>query len=503
MSFSINRNVFANYLGQGWSALANLLFIPVYVRFVGVESYGLIAIFAALNSWFTLLDLGMTPTMGRVMGTMTDDPRSILTSRDLLRTIEILAVAAAITTVVATASIAHWISTEWIHVADLKPEVVARAFQIFGLMTSLRFLEGIYKACIAGLNRQVLLNVLSCTFVTLRSVGAVAVLAWAAQSIEAFLVWQTAVSGLAVLSFALVTYSLLPRAKRTGRFSMTAIRSVQTFAGGMTLITGLSLALTQADRVILSRMLSLHDFGIYALATTAAGGLLYLVSPVTTAAYPRLCQFFARADHASFAETFHHSSQLITVLAGSAAIVIIALAPEIMLLWTQDSEISIAAAPLLRCLAAGTLLNCLMWVPYHAQLANAWTSLSVRLNIVAVLVVVPAMIIGVNSYGAIGAAWAWIALNAGYVVFGMRLMFRRILASEQVRWYWDDTGRPLLFGALAAYSFIWIWPSPQSLHWALLRTTTALAFVVLAAATSLPAFRRLLLGRANKTQAGP
>ena len=58
-------NVVANYLGQGWAALMGLAFVPLYVKILGAETYGLIGVFAVLQSCVTLLDLGLTPTLNR------------------------------------------------------------------------------------------------------------------------------------------------------------------------------------------------------------------------------------------------------------------------------------------------------------------------------------------------------------------------------------------------------------------------------------------------------
>ena len=38
-----------------------LVFVPVYIKYLGIESYGLIGFFASLQAWFALLDMGMTP----------------------------------------------------------------------------------------------------------------------------------------------------------------------------------------------------------------------------------------------------------------------------------------------------------------------------------------------------------------------------------------------------------------------------------------------------------
>ncbi len=64
---NVKYNIVANYLGQIWVGLIALVFIPLYIDYLGIEAYGLIALFAVMQSMFVLLDAGMTPTLNREM----------------------------------------------------------------------------------------------------------------------------------------------------------------------------------------------------------------------------------------------------------------------------------------------------------------------------------------------------------------------------------------------------------------------------------------------------
>ena len=84
----LKRNLIANFLGQGWTALMGLAFIPLYIKYLGMEAYGLIGLFALLQAWLSLLDMGMTPTLSREMARFTGGSHSAQSIRDLLRSIE-------------------------------------------------------------------------------------------------------------------------------------------------------------------------------------------------------------------------------------------------------------------------------------------------------------------------------------------------------------------------------------------------------------------------------
>ena len=421
-----------------------LIFVPLYIRFLGIEAYGLIGVFALLQAWLGLLDMGLTPTMSREMARFTGGSRDDQSIRDLLRSVEWVVFAIAIFIVIGIFLAAQWIANDWLKVEDLPITSVARAIAIMGVVTALRFVENIYRSSIIGLQKQVLLNTITGILATIRGLGAVGILAIISPTINAFFIWQAVVSIITVTALAVATYRSLPSHHQTGQFSIKSLNSISKFAGGMLAITLSSLLLTQADKVILSRMLNLENFGYYTLAATVATMLYVLLNPITQAVSPRFNQLFSQTNDDGFATAYHQAAQLVSVVVGSAAIVLFFFSDVLLELWTQDHIIARRSAALLSLLALGNLLNYVMWIPFLAQVACGWTELAIKINVCAIIFVVPATIWATLNYGAEGAASVWICLNLGYILFGAPLMYRRILKTEAFEWYFRDLACPLI-----------------------------------------------------------
>jgi O-antigen/teichoic acid export membrane protein len=62
---SLKRNILANHMGQAYVVVIGLVMLPVCVRYMRAEAYGLVGFFAMLQVWFHLLDMGLTPTVSR------------------------------------------------------------------------------------------------------------------------------------------------------------------------------------------------------------------------------------------------------------------------------------------------------------------------------------------------------------------------------------------------------------------------------------------------------
>lgn len=444
---ALRKNLVANFIGQGWSGLIGLLFVPLYIRYLGMEAYGLIGMFAVLQVWLVLLDMGMAPTLNREMARFAAGAHAPQSIHDLLRSLELIALAVSIAIALALWAVADWLASNWLQAGQLPVSEVAQAIAIMGAVAALRVVEGIYRGALLGLQRQVFFNLANSALATLRAAGALAVLVWLAPTAAAFFLWQGLVSLAAVAVLGVATHRSLPAAPRPPRFSRQALLEIRNFAGGMMAVMLLALLLTQVDKILLSRMLTLEAFGYYALATAVSGGLTLLINPVSQAFYPRFSEMVARGDGEGLVRSYHLSAQLVSALVAPVALMLIFFGQEIMALWTGDAELARKVAPLLALLSLGNLLNGMMHIPYALQLAHGWPGLAVRMNLVAVLLLVPAILWATPRFGAVGAATVWVVLNAGYVLLGMQMMHGRLIADEKTRWYVQDVAGPALAAA--------------------------------------------------------
>lgn len=425
-----------------------LAFIPLYIRYLGVEAWGLVGFMSMMQAWLTLLDMGLTPTLSREMARFKAEVHSAQSIRDLMRSMEVIygVVAAAVVGIVWL--IAPWVAVHWLSATHLSAESMAQAIGMMGLVLAARMSEQVYRGAIQGLQRQVWLNGALGVLATLRGVGAVGVLAWLDDSVEAFFMWQGLISLLTLVILARKTYHWLPPGERPACFDLDALVRIRHFAGGMAVTTLLALLLTQVDKLLLSKLVSLEEFGYYTLAASAAGALYFLVIPIFTAVSPRLTELVAKSEHQVLIDTYRQASQWLAALLTPVALVMAAFAEPILYVWTGNVSLTQQAGPLLTLLALGTLFHGFMYVPYAMQLAHGWTGFAIRANIVAVCFIVPAVGWAVPLFGAIGAAWAWLALTAGYVLIGAHFMHRRLLPGEKWRWYLEAVFKPLVIGSI-------------------------------------------------------
>lgn len=435
-----------------------LVFVPVYIKFLGVEAYGLIGVFATLYACFALLDVGLAPTLSREMARYTCGAHSPQGIRDLLRTLEFIYGVLTVMIALLVWAIAPWLAGTWLQAGQLPRSTVTGALTIMGGVISLRLWEGLYKGALQGMQRMVWLNAASALLATFRWAGAAAVVAWISPRIEAFFIWQGGVSLLGTVVFVRETYGTLPSVEHNSRFTSHALSGIWRFSVGLLAITVLGLLLSQMDKIILSHALSLETYGFYMVAATAASVLFQLIYPITNAVYPRLTELATRGDQAGLAEIYHRGCQLMSVIIIPPTLTTALFAEPLLSIWTRNSSVAEKTAPIVVPLVLGTMCNGFMNLPYMLQLAYGWTGLALRVNFVAVALIIPIILWSTAHYGAVGAAYAWFALNSGYVLFSIRLMHQKLLLTEMRRWYTHDIGMPLCAAALIGGIAWWISP---------------------------------------------
>jgi O-antigen/teichoic acid export membrane protein len=490
---SLKGNVIANYMGQGWTAIMGLAFVPLYIQALGIESYGLIGVFAILQAWMSILDLGLTPTLNREMARQRAGGHSNESIRDLLRSLEFVYLGLTLLMVAAVWLAAPWLAGEWLQTGQLPQAGVVTALRIMGVVLAARAFEQIYRGSLQGLQDQVWLNGAQAFIATLRWAGAWVIVAFLWPTVTAFFIWQGLVALLGIAILVTRTYWILPTASRAAHFSLAALRGIKAYASGMFASSVLSLILTQADKVIISRLLPIDQLGFYMLAATAAGGLLQLIVPMNAALFPRLTEQVEREDIVGLAATYHRACEWMAAIIVPPALVLTFFSEPVLLLWTGNSNLASTTALLLGLLSSGTLCNGLMNLPYMLQLAHGWTALSVKVNLVAVAIIVPAIIWAVPRWGATGAAAVWLALNAGYLVFSAHLMYRRLLPAAKWRWYRNAVALPVGGGSLVAAALAAALPLATSRLDAALSVTLAVTVLSLTVMALLPDVRQRLL----------
>ena len=266
----VKINIIANYGGASWNMIMNLAFVPLYIKFLGIESYGLIGFFASLQAVVFLIDMGLSATFNREIARLTVVPNSAQTMQNLLKTFSMIywgiALFAGVTFVLSAPLFAKY----WLKSTMIAHETIQYAIMLMGVGIALRWPANVYGGGLQGLQRQVVLNIINICLSTLRGFGAVLILWLISPTIIAFFIWQVIISLLQTISYFVAVNQFIPKSILPPRFDIALIRNLWKFAAGMAAISVVSTILMQMDKIVLSKLITLEQLGYYTLAGTIA-----------------------------------------------------------------------------------------------------------------------------------------------------------------------------------------------------------------------------------------
>lgn len=436
---SAKINIFASFVGQAWTALLGIIFVPIYLRYIGVESYGLIGIFMSLQTFLNLLDFGISPTLNREMARLSVSEKNAQEMHDLRRTLQIPNWLSAIAISLVLCILSPIIAKYWVTPKELSVSTITQAFLLISFSTGIQFLSGFNAGGLVGLQKQVLLNSINMFCGTLRSVGAWMVLAFITPTIQAFLWWQLLVAAIQAILTSIAFKKSLFYSTNKGRFRKDLLSRVWRFAAGMTGTGVLALVIAQTDKIILSRMLDLKEFGYYSVAITISSiTIAMIVGSISNVVYPKFSGLVSLGNENITIQYYHRACQLLSLLLIPTVVVIAFFSYEVVLIWARNSEIADYTHLLLTLVIIGSGLNGLFVLPHNLQMAYGWTRLGIYLLIVGILIILPLIIAGVYFYGAVGGISGWIIYNCLIGSMMVLIMHRRILKGEQWTWFFKD-----------------------------------------------------------------
>ncbi|WP_253185523.1 lipopolysaccharide biosynthesis protein [Burkholderia plantarii] len=443
----LKRSLIANYAGQVVTIVLGMVMVPVYVRHLGVEAYGLIAFNAVLLAWVQLLDLGLSPTLCRELARARDEAAT-REVRVLLQSLEKFVSGICLVLILLSGLAAPLFATGWLNASSLPPREVELAFVLMVLTMSARWLSSLYRGGMVGIDRQATLNTVIVIFAVLRAVLVVPLIA-AWPRVEVFFVWQLG----AILGEAATMRVLLGRAVGAPAWSRTFSREVLLARARLSLSIAFSALMwatsTQADKIILSKLLPLSAFGEFSMATLLAGGILLLASPIQQAFTPRFTADSVR-NAGSLKSSYFLASEIMMIAVMPVAILFASVPGLVFRLWSASLPMTPELLRILQCYALGNACSAVAGLCFLIQYAAGDLSLHIKGNLGFVAILVPAVLLGALHYGARGAAYAWLAINLAQLFLWVGVVHRRFLPGINARWYRGLASRGLVVLALGA-----------------------------------------------------
>ena len=452
----LKRTVLMSYVGQVYAALIALAAMPFYLHYLGAEAFGLVGFYVMLQAWAQLLDMGLTPALSRELSRYRAGDSTATDAWALVRMLEWLFGVVAVLFAALAFLARDWVALGWLHPDRLPPDEVALSIAIMGAMVGMRWLVGLYRGGLVGLEEQVRLQAAGMLIATLKAVGVLLALGHIEASARVFFLYQGVVAIAELLLFMAMFYKAMPRSGARIYPRWGELRQVGHFAGGMAFLSAMWVAIMQVDKLVLSRALSLADYGYFSLAVTVASGVMLLSAPLHQAVQPRFAILAIQGQELELTRLYRIVTQftvaLMCALAGTMAL----FAEPLLLAWTGDAEAARRAGPILFWYALGNGIAGLLAVPFLLQYAYGKLRLHIIANAIFGLFWLPAVIYTASAYGAVGTGVAWLLGNLIFLLIWPIRVHACFMPALSWAWLGRDVGLVALVVAVGLFVARWI-----------------------------------------------
>lgn len=420
---SLKKNIFANYFGTGAVIFAPIFGLPWYLSELGSKQFGLISFIATLQAILGLLDVGMSQALVREVAVrfdQTDKGRYKVAS--LLLGFERIYWVFAVCTGCLVGLLANPIASYWLNLDGLSAATGREAIYGAAFIFAAQFPGSVYRSVLVGTQTQIALNGIMAIGAILRHVGGVAiVMVW--PTLPAYLIWHAAITLLETLVRGKWAWSVLHLKQSQAKWDIKKLYALWRLVSGMSLVTLLGALTVQIDRIVLSRMVSIEQFGYYTIAASLALGVLQLINPLTQAVLPRAIQM--RNNPIELRNLCVKLMGAISLLVGLGIFIFITVGRWLLDIWLRNSAAVNEVYPMLAILLIGTALNAFYNVGYVSWLAQQKISLLIKVNAIALMlsiVLIPPLVL---RAGAIGAAVSWLTINLIGLIFSLGWLKRK------------------------------------------------------------------------------
>lgn len=417
------QNTLFNFSGQAVILIIAVIAIPVLIRGMGTERFGVLALVWSFVGYFSLFDLGLgralTTLVARNMAKNPDDvPPLIWTGLSILI---LLGCAGS----VAMFYSAPLVVQGFLKMPDeLKSESMVALYLIVAVFPLVITSAG-FRGVLEGLQRFDIVNVVNVSYGIVSFAGTLLVLKFSTHLglLAAVPIIGRCLSWTVMLLFCL---RLIPGLRQWNAPVPGDARKLLAFGGWMTVTNMVGPLMVTLDRFLIGAWISVAAVAYYTTPYDAVTRLWIIPAALVSALFPLFSalQVSNQKDSTRF---FSIGIKSIFITLFPLTLLIVAFAQEGLAIWLDDT-FAAQSTQVLQWLAVGVFINSLAHVPFALIQAAGRPDLTAKLHLLELPFYLLCVLVMIQHFGIKGAAVAWtirVAVDAAVLFFmAWRLFFR-------------------------------------------------------------------------------
>ncbi len=446
------KNILVNYLGKFWTLLSGFIFIPLYIKLLGFESYSIISFMLVISSLMMVLDAGLTASLSREFSRI---DINLSEKVNVYRTFETIYLFILLIIFLSIFGLSNFLAENFFKSISFSKTEISSFLKILSIDISCQMIFKFYLGGLIGLEKHIHSNILQISWSIIRN-AFVVILIMFYPNLNLFFYWQAISTVIfTIIVKILLEKSLLNKSKFKFLFFIdkVALVRVKSFALGMFFISLIAAINTQLDKIMISKYLPIQVLGNYNLGVSLSMGVIAIISPVSVAILPRFTKLFSIKNLREFKNLFDIVNGITTIVIFSIMALLFFCAKGILFSWTGSDKMAIDAHGFLMVLAIGNSMVALQIIPYCVAVANGNTFANNVLGLCSVFLTIPGYWYTTKYYGAIGVAIFYSSLQIIITIIYIYYINKNYLQFSNFKLFGIRFLFPLFISLFFAYIF--------------------------------------------------
>jgi O-antigen/teichoic acid export membrane protein len=447
----LKKTIIFNCLAQIYTALIGLVFAPVYLKELGGEAYGLISIYSLLQASFNLFDLGAAPALSRETTQYLSKATSFSRLNQVFVYLNSYAILVTVIGSIFLLIMSEILTDKWLNVSPGFRSDAVVSLQLISITVACRWFSGVYRSIITGAEAFDWISALNILIGTMRFGLPILTMEIIGYSPVIFFSHQLVVAFIEILILFRKTKIVLPNLSMTTmrlKGVVESLKSIYPFSISVGLTSIIWFFVSQIDKIILSKILSLTEYGVVSTGIALAAAIGLIASPLTSVLTPALTRLYSTGAEEKMYELYNKSSEYVSVIVSPITSVMMWFSYPIVYLWTGDKSISITVSNVLTLYAFGNGILVLNAFPFYLQCAIGNVEKHLVGQILMVSILVPTVLALSTLYGGTGAGYAWAIANGSYFCFWVAYTHIRLKQKLHFKWLKTHVLPPIVISHL-------------------------------------------------------
>ncbi|HEV2035665.1 MAG TPA: oligosaccharide flippase family protein [Candidatus Dormibacteraeota bacterium] len=428
----LGKNIAYNVSGQVLLIVLSLVAVKFVFRQLGADSLAIILASLTLATILSAtLDLGISSlTVREVSAHATVDPEYV---RRVIGTATLFYWLIFIVLAFIVYLLAPWIVDRWIHIGLLDSAVATNTLRVLGIASLVALPRSLYTSVLRGLERMEFNNGIDVAVTAFQQLGTLAILAFGG-GLVGIAYWFTVCFVAGIIAYVVVIARFLGWRVLLPTFSAEVIHRNLAYATGMFIVSAVAPIHLQADRLLVSKLLPLANFGFYTTASRLVGAGTLPMTAVSQAALPSFSALVRANDRSKLSSQYRKLQDLLCF----GAVVIFAgicftALPLLSVVFTREVSNTLFWPTGVLCL--GSYLNATLQIPYMVVLAVGRPMIVAKANFLGLFAVLPTAVVLTYFFGLVGAALTLVVLDLWIYAYMMPRVCKECLHISVWGWY--------------------------------------------------------------------